>query len=151
MVRESTPDDTANAIRDGTFALISPVMTLTDGLCVAITKWIPAALASCARRQIASSTSPGATIIKSARNTPHAPQDLGPYTQSVAFSHYNNIAAQLPVDPRTGKLVSGDIQAQARQCLTNIKAIVESIGHVMDDMVKVTLFLKNMLTEKLSK
>ncbi|MCE9945918.1 RidA family protein [Aeromonas rivipollensis] len=84
------------------------------------------------------------TIIKAARNTPHAPQDLGPYTQSVAFSHYNNIAAQLPVDPRTGKLVSGDIQAQARQCLTNIKAIVESIGHVMDDMVKVTLFLKNM-------
>ncbi len=84
------------------------------------------------------------TIIKSARNTPNAPQDLGPSTQSVAFSHYNNIAAQLPVDPRTGKLVSGDIQAQARQCLTNIQAIVESIGHVMDDMVKVTLFLKNM-------
>lgn len=84
------------------------------------------------------------TIIKAARNTPHAPQDLGPYTQSVAFSHYNNIAAQLPVDPRTGKLVSGDIQAQARQCLSNLKAIVESIGHVMDDMVKVTLFLKNM-------
>jgi reactive intermediate/imine deaminase len=84
------------------------------------------------------------TIIKSARNTPNAPQDLGPSTQSVAFSHYNNIAAQLPVDPRTGKLVGGDIQAQARQCLTNIQAIVESIGHVMDDMVKVTLFLKNM-------
>ncbi len=84
------------------------------------------------------------TIIKSARNTPNAPQDLGPCTQSVAFSHYNNIAAQLPVDPRTGKLVGGDIQAQARQCLTNIQAIVESIGHVMDDMVKVTLFLKDM-------
>ncbi|MGE6170927.1 RidA family protein [Aeromonas media] len=84
------------------------------------------------------------TIIKSARNTPNAPQDLGPCTQSVAFSHYNNIAAQLPVDPKTGKLVGGDIQAQARQCLTNIQAIVESIGHVMDDMVKVTLFLKNM-------
>ncbi|MFM4964890.1 Rid family detoxifying hydrolase [Aeromonas bivalvium] len=84
------------------------------------------------------------TIIKSARNTLNAPQDLGPYTQSVAFSHYNNIAAQLPVDPRTGKLVSGDIKAQARQCLTNVQAIVESIGHVMDDMVKVTLFLKNM-------
>ncbi|MFM4702002.1 RidA family protein [Aeromonas bivalvium] len=81
------------------------------------------------------------TIIKAARNTPHAPQDLGPCTQSVAFSHYNNIAAQLPVDPRTGKLVSGDIKAQARQCLTNIQAIVQSIGHVMDDMVKVTLFL----------
>ena len=84
------------------------------------------------------------TIIKSARNTPNAPQDLGPCTQSVAFSHYNNIAAQLPVDPKTGKLVGGDIQAQARQCLTNIQAIVESIGHGMDDMVKVTLFLKDM-------
>lgn len=84
------------------------------------------------------------TIIKSARNTPNAPQDLGPYTQSVAFSHYNNIAAQLPVDPRTGKLIEGDIQAQARQCLTNIQAIVQSIGHGMEDMVKVTLFLKNM-------
>lgn len=84
------------------------------------------------------------TIIKSARNTPNAPQDLGPYTQSVAFSHYNNIAAQLPVDPRTGKLIEGDIQAQARQCLTNIQAIVQSIGHGMEDMVKVTLFLKDM-------
>jgi reactive intermediate/imine deaminase len=81
------------------------------------------------------------TIIKSARNTPNAPQDLGPYTQSVAFSHYNNIAAQLPVDPITGSLVAGDIQAQARQCLTNIQAIVQSIGHGMEDMVKVTLFL----------
>lgn len=41
------------------------------------------------------------TIIKAARNTSNAPQGLGPYTQTVAFSHYNNIAAQLPVDPRT--------------------------------------------------
>lgn len=83
------------------------------------------------------------TIIKSARNTSNAPQGLGPYTQSVAFSHYNNIAAQLPVDPHTGKLVGGDIKTQARQCLANIKAIVESIGHVMDDVVKVTLFLQD--------
>ncbi|MCS3458071.1 RidA family protein [Aeromonas sp. BIGb0445] len=84
------------------------------------------------------------TIIKSARNTPNAPQDLGPYTQSVAFSHYNNISAQLPVDPNTGKMIEGDVAAQARQCLSNIKAIVESIGHVMDDMVKATIFLKDM-------
>ncbi|WP_429070958.1 RidA family protein [Aeromonas veronii] len=84
------------------------------------------------------------TIIKSARNTPHAPQDLGPSTQTVAFSHYNNISAQLPVDPATGKMVSGDVTAQARQCLSNLKAIIESIGHVMDDMVKATIFLKEM-------
>ncbi|WP_429077005.1 RidA family protein [Aeromonas veronii] len=84
------------------------------------------------------------TIIKSARNTPHAPQDLSPCTQTVAFSHYNNISAQLPVDPATGKMVSGDVTAQARQCLSNLKAIIESIGHVMDDMVKATIFLKEM-------
>ena len=51
------------------FALITPVMTLTDGLCVAITRWIPAARASCASRQMDSSTSPGATIIKSASSS----------------------------------------------------------------------------------
>ncbi|ENC6419833.1 RidA family protein [Aeromonas veronii] len=84
------------------------------------------------------------TIIKSARNTPHAPQDLGPCTQTVAFSHYNNISAQLPVDPATSKMVSGDVTTQARQCLSNLKAIIESIGHVMDDMVKATIFLKEM-------
>ena len=84
------------------------------------------------------------TIIKSARNTTNAPQTLGPYTQTVAFSHYNNISAQLPVDPKTGKMVSGDVKVQARQCLNNLKAIIESIGHVMDDMVKATIFLKEM-------
>ncbi|MFM1699816.1 RidA family protein [Aeromonas salmonicida] len=83
------------------------------------------------------------TIIKAARNTTNAPQDLGPYTQTVAFSHYNNISAQLPVDPKTGKMVSGDVKVQARQCLNNLKAIIESIGHVMDDMVKATIFLKD--------
>ena len=69
IVLESTPDDTENAILDGTFALIRPVITLTDGRCVAITICIPAALASWARRHIAASTSPGATIIRSASSS----------------------------------------------------------------------------------
>ena len=69
IVLESTPDDTENAILEGTFALISPVITLTEGLCVAMTRWIPAALASCDKRTIASSTSPGATIIRSASSS----------------------------------------------------------------------------------
>ncbi|MBV7596485.1 RidA family protein [Aeromonas sp. sia0103] len=84
------------------------------------------------------------TIIKAARNTEQAPQHLGPYTQTVAFSHYNNISAQLPVDPKTGKMIAGNVKVQAQQCLNNIKAIVESIGHVMDDVVKVTIFLQDM-------
>ena len=51
------------------FAFINPVITSTDGRCVAITKCIPAALAFCANLQIASSTSPFATIIKSASSS----------------------------------------------------------------------------------
>ena len=61
--------ETANAILEGIFALITPVITLTDGRCVAIIKCSPAALAICARRQIAVSTSFEATIIKSASSS----------------------------------------------------------------------------------
>jgi reactive intermediate/imine deaminase len=80
-------------------------------------------------------------IIKIARNTENAPKGL--HSQTVAFSHYNNISAQLPIDPKTGKIVAGDVKEQAKQCLSNIRAIVESIDHVMDDVVKITIFLKN--------
>jgi len=80
-------------------------------------------------------------IIKNTRNTEHAPKGL--FSQTVAFSHYNNISAQLPIDAKTGKIVSGDLKEQVKQCLSNIKAIVESIDHVMDDVVKITVFLKN--------
>ena len=57
--------DTANASRDGTLALMTPVMTSTDGRCVAMTRWMPTARAIWAMRQIESSTSRAATIIRS--------------------------------------------------------------------------------------
>ena len=63
------PEDTANASLEGIFALITPVMTSTEGRCVAIIRCIPAARAICAKRQIASSTSPGAAIIRSANSS----------------------------------------------------------------------------------
>ena len=78
-----------------------------------------------------------------ATNTANAPQGLGPYSQSVAFSHYNNLSAQLPVDPKTGTIVAGGIAAQAGQCFSNIKAILQSMNHVMDDVVRITVFVKN--------
>ncbi|WP_319782825.1 RidA family protein [Oceanisphaera sp. IT1-181] len=82
------------------------------------------------------------TIIKRSINTENAPVS-SVSTQTVAFSHYNNISAQLPVDPKTGAIVAGDVTEQAKQCFENIKAIVESIDHVMDDVVKINIFLKN--------
>tara|TARA_Y100001956_G_scaffold81302_1_gene98518 strand:- start:1787 stop:3052 length:1266 start_codon:yes stop_codon:yes gene_type:complete len=81
-------------------------------------------------------------IIKLSRNTDNAP--ISEFsTQSVAFSHYNNISAQLPVDSETGEIVIGGVKEQATQCLLNIKAIVESISHVMEDVVKINVFVKN--------
>ncbi len=81
-------------------------------------------------------------IVIWANNTEHAPKSSFS-TQTVAFSHYNNLSAQLPLDPKTGKLVAGGVKEQAEQCLNNIKAIVKSINHMMDDVVKVNIFLKN--------
>ncbi|MDE0552143.1 RidA family protein, partial [Vibrio sp. VP6] len=81
-------------------------------------------------------------IKKVSRNTDNAPLNEMS-TQSVAFSHYNNISAQLPVSPKTGELVVGGVKAQAEQCLMNIQAIVESIGHGMYDLVRVNVYLKN--------
>ncbi len=78
-----------------------------------------------------------------ARNTENAPQGIGPYSQTVAFSHYNNLSAQLPIDPKSGKLVVGGVKEQAEQCLKNIKAILESIDHVMSDIVRLTVFVRN--------
>ena len=78
-----------------------------------------------------------------ARDTASAPRGIGPYSQTVAFSHYNNLSAQLPIDPKSGKMVAGGIKEQAGQCFTNIKNVLDSIGHSMDDAVRITIFLKN--------
>ncbi len=78
-----------------------------------------------------------------ARNTGNAPKSIGPYSQTVAFSHYNHFSAQLPIDPTSEKIVAGGAKEQAGQCLKNIKAILESINHVMDDVVRMTINLKN--------
>lgn len=77
-----------------------------------------------------------------ARNTEDAPvSDL--YSQTVAFSHYNNLSAQLPIDPATGELVPGGITEQAVQCFENIETIIDSIDHVMNDVIRITIFVKD--------
>lgn len=76
-----------------------------------------------------------------ARNPEQAPKPIGPYSQTVAFSHYNNLSAQLPIDPATGEVVSGGPREQTRQVLANIRAVVEAIDHVMDDVVRLSVFV----------
>ena len=81
-------------------------------------------------------------LVIKANNTDKAPK-CALSTQTVAFSHYNHLSAQLPIDAKTGNLVAGGVKEQAGQCLANIKSIVESINHSMADVVKVNVFVKN--------
>lgn len=78
-----------------------------------------------------------------ARNTEQAPQYKGLYSTTVAFSHYNNLSAQLPINPETGIMVAGGIKEQTEQCFKNIKAVIDNINHRMSDIVRVTIFITN--------
>lgn len=78
-----------------------------------------------------------------ARNIENAPKGICGFSQTVAFSHYNHLSAQLPIDPATGKLVSGGIKEQAIQSFKNIESIVKGIDHVMSDIVRITIFTKS--------
>ena len=79
-----------------------------------------------------------------ARNTENAPKGIGPYSQTVAFSHYNNFSAQLPIDPKTGELVAGGIKEQAEQTLENLKAVLKKGGASLQSVVKTTCFIADM-------
>jgi 2-iminobutanoate/2-iminopropanoate deaminase len=73
-----------------------------------------------------------------------APQAIGPYSQAIQLGNLLFVSGQIPIDPQTGNLVTGDIQAQTRQVMQNLRAIVESAGLTLADAVKATCFLKNM-------
>lgn len=79
-----------------------------------------------------------------ARNTENAPVS-DRYSQTVAFSHYNNLSAQLPIDPATGAIVAGGIAEQATQCLKNIEAIVNSIDHDLNDVIRLSIYLRDIM------
>ena len=72
-----------------------------------------------------------------ARNTENAPQSAL-YSQTVAFSHYNNISGQIATD------LSADVAGQTEQCLNAIKAIIESVDHSLADIVKVNVYLADL-------
>ncbi|MCX7903571.1 MAG: RidA family protein [Caloramator sp.] len=77
-------------------------------------------------------------------STTSAPAAIGPYSQGIKAGNFIFTSGQLPIDPKTGELISNDIKAAAKQCLENIKAILESGGSSLDDVVKTTVFLKDL-------
>ena len=81
---------------------------------------------------------------KSIIATANAPAAIGPYSQAIDCGSFIVTSGQIPIDPATGNLVEGDITAQTRQSLTNVKAVVEAAGLTMDHVAKTTVFLQNM-------
>ncbi|SFN25289.1 2-iminobutanoate/2-iminopropanoate deaminase [Izhakiella capsodis] len=76
-------------------------------------------------------------------STENAPAAIGPYVQAVDLGNMIMTSGQIPVDPKTG-LVADDIAAQTRQSLANVKAIIEAAGLKVGDIVKTTVFVKDL-------
>jgi len=75
--------------------------------------------------------------------TEKAPRAIGPYSQAIQAGNFLFLSGQIPLDPKTGELVKGDIRQQTQQVLENIKGMLESQKLGMGDVVKVTIFLRN--------
>jgi 2-iminobutanoate/2-iminopropanoate deaminase len=72
-----------------------------------------------------------------------APKAIGPYSAGVTTGRLVFTAGQLGMDPKTGELVKGGIQAQTRQALKNLKAVLEAAGSGLNLVIKTTVFLKD--------
>ena len=76
--------------------------------------------------------------------TANAPAAIGPYSQAVKAGNLLFISGQIPLDPATGTVVEGDVTVQATRVLENVKAILAQAGATFDNVVKTTVFLKDM-------
>lgn len=77
-------------------------------------------------------------------HTDEAPKAIGPYSQAIVINGMVYCAGQTPIDPATGNLVEGGIEAQTHQALKNIGAVLRAAGSDYAKVVKTTVFLKNM-------
>ena len=77
-------------------------------------------------------------------STKNAPQAIGPYSQAVKAGNLMFISGQIPLDPKSGDLVSQSIEDQAKQVLENVKSICEAAGCSLDDIVKISIFLTDL-------
>ena len=77
-------------------------------------------------------------------STTDAPAAVGPYSQAVRAGSTVYCAGQIPLDPKSGQIVSGGIDAQTRRVLDNITAVLKAEGLTFDNIVKTTIFLTNL-------
>lgn len=77
-------------------------------------------------------------------NTDKAPTAIGPYTQAVKTNGFVFTSGQIPIDPATGSIVAGGMEAQAERVLENLRQVLFAAGAQLKDVVKTTVFIKNM-------
>ena len=82
--------------------------------------------------------------MKTIINTPDAPKAIGPYSQAVRFGDLLFVSGTLGMNPKTGEFAGAGIEAQAAQVLENLKAIVEAAGMSLQNVLKTTVFLRDM-------
>ena len=82
--------------------------------------------------------------MKTIISTPKAPAAIGPYSQAVLVNGMLFTSGVIPIDPETNTLVQGDVEAQARQAIGNLKNLIEASGPSMEKVVKTTVFIKDM-------
>lgn len=80
---------------------------------------------------------PGQRIVR----TPNAPKAVGPYSQAVRAGSLVFTSGQIPIDPATGVLESGPIDAQTRRVMDNLHAVLEAAGATFADVIKSTVYL----------
>ena len=77
-------------------------------------------------------------------HTEKAPAALGPYSQAIEVNNTLYVSGQIPFVPKTMELISDDVQDQTKQSLENVKAILTAGGYSLNNVVKATVFIKNM-------
>lgn len=76
--------------------------------------------------------------------TDAAPGAVGPYSQAVRTGNLVFCSGQIPIDPATGEFAGSDIESQTRQCMENLKAVLEKAGSSFDNCVKMQIYLTDM-------
>ena len=99
---------------------------------------IPGALALC---QLADTSGKMAGMARRTIHTPKAPKAIGPYSQAVAANGTVYLSGQVGLDPATGELVAGGVEAEARRVFSNLAAVAEAAGSSLAAAVRVTIYL----------
>ena len=77
-------------------------------------------------------------------HTEAAPAPIGPYNQAVMHNHMLYTSGQIALDPKTGELVTGDIQAETKKVMENMKAVLKATGMTFENVLKTSIFISDM-------